>query len=139
MAEREKEGILPLQRIGDVRSELSGFNFEELTFLAEQRRADMFVTVSTYKAKADEEDAIIALHEDWQRHQQPNAGGYLSGELLRNVRASREFIAIMRFESQEAAQVLANDPEQEAWYRRVVSLMEHMPTRTEYTSEWQTT
>ncbi len=46
----------------------------------------MFVTMSTYKAKAGEEDAIIALHEDWQRHQQSRAKGYLSGELLRNVR-----------------------------------------------------
>lgn len=99
----------------------------------------MFVTVSTYEAKADEEDAIIALHEDWQRHQQPRTRGYLSGELLRNVEASHKFIVIMRFESREYAQALANDPEQEAWYRRVVSLMEHMPIRTEYTSEWQTT
>lgn len=96
----------------------------------------MFVTVSTYKAKAGEEDAIIALHEDWQRHLQPHARGYLSGELLRNIMDSREFIAIMRFENQEAAQALTNDPEQDAWYQRVVSLTENVPTLTEYTSEW---
>jgi hypothetical protein len=35
----------------------------------------MFVTVSTYRAKAGEEDAIIALHEDWQRNQRPRARG----------------------------------------------------------------
>ena len=138
MPEREKEGILQLQRTGDVRSESSEFSSEELALLAGQRRADMFVTVSTYKAKAGEEDAIIALHEDWQRHQQPHARSYLSGELLRNVMTSREFVAIMRFENQEAAQALANDPERETWYRRLVSLTEHMPNRTEYTSEWQT-
>src|ERR1700720_1997786 len=83
-----------------------------------KRSAEMFVTLSTYLARQGEEDAVIALHEAWQRHQQPHAGGYLSGELLRNVEASREFIAIMRFESQEAAQVLANDPDRETWYRR---------------------
>ena len=44
----------------------------------------MFVTVSMYRAKAGEEDAIIALHEDWQRTLQSKARGYLSGELLRN-------------------------------------------------------
>jgi antibiotic biosynthesis monooxygenase (ABM) superfamily enzyme len=115
----------------------SEFNYEELAFLAEQRRAEMFVTVSTYKAKAGEEDAIIALHEAWQRHQQPDARDYLSGELLRNVKASREFIAIMRFESQEAAQALTNDPKREAWYQRLVSLTEDAPIHTEYTSEWQ--
>ena len=97
----------------------------------------MFVTVSTYKAKAGEEDAIIALHEDWQRHQQSRAKGYLSGELLRNVEGDREFIAIMRFESQEAALALTNDPERKAWYQRLVSLTEDTPIRTEYTSEWQ--
>jgi len=97
----------------------------------------MFFTMSTYKAKAGEEDAIIALHEDWQHHQQPHARGYLSGELLRSVTASREFIAILRFESQEAAQTLTNDREREAWYQRLVSLTEDMPICTEWTSEWQ--
>ena len=96
----------------------------------------MFVTVSIYKAKAGEEDAVIALHEDWQRNQQAKAQGYLSGELLRNIQTPREFVAIMRFESQELARALANDREQDAWYRRVVSLPENVPVLTEYTSEW---
>ena len=97
----------------------------------------MFVTVSVYRAKAGEEDAVIALHEDWQRHQRPNARGYLSWELIRNGKASRECIAIMWFESQEAAQALTNDPEREVWYQRLESLTEDTPIRTEYTSEWQ--
>jgi antibiotic biosynthesis monooxygenase (ABM) superfamily enzyme len=97
----------------------------------------MFVTLSTYQARQGEEDAVIALHEAWQHHQQPHSGGYLSGELLRNVMASREFVAIMRFENQEAAQALANDPERVTWYRRLVSLTEGTSIRTEYTSEWQ--
>ncbi len=96
----------------------------------------MFVTVSRYRARAGEEDAIIALHEDWQRNQQRRTRGYLSGELIRSIRDSREFIALMHFESQEAAQLLANDPEHDAWYRRLVSLTEGMPTRTDYTGEW---
>ena len=96
----------------------------------------MFVTVSTYRAKAGEEDAIIALHEDWQRNMQPRVRGYLSGELLREAEDLREFIAIMRFESQESAHALTNDPEHDAWYWRVVSLTENVPTLTEYTSEW---
>jgi antibiotic biosynthesis monooxygenase (ABM) superfamily enzyme len=133
MSERVREDMLPLQRTPAMPL---GFNAEELVFLAEQRSAEMFVTVTTYKAKAGEEDAIIALHEAWQRHQQPHVRGYLSGELLRNVKDSREFIAIMRFETQEAAQALTNDPEREAWYQRVVSLTENVPTLTEYTSEW---
>jgi len=96
----------------------------------------MFVAVSIYRAKAGEEDAIIALHEAWQRHQQPRAKGYLSGELLRNTQAPREFVAIMRFENPAFAQALANDPERNAWYRRLVSLVENVPVLTEYTREW---
>ncbi len=96
----------------------------------------MFVTVSIYRAKAGEEDAVIALHEDWQRNQQARAQGYLSGELLRNTQAPREFVAIMRFENRVFAQTLANDPERNAWYRRLVSLIENVPVLTEYTREW---
>ena len=108
----------------------------ERAFLAEQRRAEMFVTVSMYRAKAGEEDAVIALHEDWQRNQQIRTQGYLSGELLRNTQAPREFVAIMRFENRAFAQALANDPERNAWYRRLVSLVENVPILTEYTCEW---
>ncbi len=97
----------------------------------------MFVTVFTYRAKAGEEDAIIALHEDWQRNQQLRAKGFLTGELLRNVEDPNEFIAIMHFKDQESAQLLADDLEQNAWYRRVASLTENRPMLTEYTSEWQ--
>jgi heme-degrading monooxygenase HmoA len=110
----------------------------ERELLGAKRRAEMFVTLSTYQARQGEEDAVIALHEAWQRHQQPHAKGYLSGELLRNVAASREFISIMRFEKREAAQALENDPDRRIWYRRLVSLTEGISIRTEYTSEWQT-
>jgi len=96
----------------------------------------MFVTISIYRAKAGEEDAVIALHEDWQHNQQARTQGYLSGELLRNIQTPREFVAIMRFENQALAQALANDPERNAWYRRLVSLVENVPILTEYTREW---
>jgi len=117
----------------------SQLHAEEPAFLAEQRRADMFVTVSTYKAKPAEEDAIIALHEAWQRHQQTQAKGYLSGELLRGINDSRQFITIMRFESQEFAHALTNDPEQKAWYQRLISLTESARGMDEYTHEWPLT
>src|SRR5947207_14404390 len=88
---------------------------KELAFLAEQRRAEMFVTVSIYRAKAGEEDAVIALHEDWQRNQQAKAQGYLSGELLRNIQTPRKFVAIMRLENRAYAHARAHTLEQNAW------------------------
>ena len=94
----------------------------------------MFVTIHKYQARAGEEDAIIALHENWQRTLQPRAEGYLSGSLLRNVENLQEFVSILYFESQEAAEGLANNPEQGAWYQRVVSLTDDMPTTIRYIS-----
>ena len=96
----------------------------------------MFVIVTTYCARVGEEDALIALHEDWQRNQQSKAQGYISGELLRNIQNSREFIALLHFESREFAQALANDPEYQSWSMRLTSLSEGMPVFTEYRSEW---
>lgn len=97
----------------------------------------MFVTISLYHAKAGEEDAVIALHEEWQRHLRPRVKGNLSAELLRNIDASHEFIAIMRYENQEAAHVLASDPDQGVWYQRLVSLTERAPVHAKYQSEWE--
>lgn len=96
----------------------------------------MFVTMSVYRARTGEEDAIVAIFENWQGDQQLRGKGYLSGELLRSVEDPRQFLAIMRFENREAALALANDPVQETWYQRVVSLTEHVPVLDEYTSEW---
>lgn len=97
----------------------------------------MFVTISTYQVRASDEDAIIALHEHWQNTLQPRAKGYLSGALLRNIENAREFVSIRYFESQEAAEGLANDPDQNAWHQRIVSLTEDKPVTTRYTCEWQ--
>lgn len=96
----------------------------------------MFVTISTFRSKVGEEDALIALHESWQRILQPQARGYISGELLRNIKDTSEFISIRRFVNQQSASELARNPEEDAWYRRVVSLTENTPTLKEYTTEW---
>ena len=42
----------------------------------------MFVCVATYRAKADEEDAIIALHENWELQRCIKADDTFSCELL---------------------------------------------------------
>jgi antibiotic biosynthesis monooxygenase (ABM) superfamily enzyme len=96
----------------------------------------MFVTVSTYQARAGEEDAIVALHENWQRTLQPKTVGYISGELLRNVANACEFMAIMRFERQEFFQELADTPDQQVWMQRLESLVEIAPVHRLYASEW---
>ena len=97
----------------------------------------MFVIVSTYRAKAGEEDAIIALHEDWERNQGSRAKTHLSWELLRRDEAPREFITIAHFTNKELAQAATSDLELDAWYGRLMSLVEGGVVSTDCTSEWQ--
>ena len=97
----------------------------------------MFITISTYFARAGEEDAIIALHEDLQRSQLSKVKDNISGELLRSIENPRRFVAIMHYESQESAQALANDPEHRSWFQRLVSLTENVPVPWDYQCEWQ--
>jgi antibiotic biosynthesis monooxygenase (ABM) superfamily enzyme len=105
--------------------------------IREESKGQIFVIVYTYRAKAGEEDAIIALHEDWQRSQRRKASAYLSWELLRKIEAPREFIAIARFANEELARTAENDLEQDAWYFRLMSLIEEGAVYTGCTSEWQ--
>ncbi|MGZ3630902.1 MAG: hypothetical protein ACXVDN_24995 [Ktedonobacteraceae bacterium] len=96
----------------------------------------MFVIVSTYRAKIGEEDAIIALHEDWQRKQSLNVKVYISWELFRNIDTPYEFIVIKQFESEELARAMTDDLNQDDWYSRLVSLLEQVPEDTRCISEW---
>ncbi len=95
----------------------------------------MFITVHIYRARAGEEDAIIALHEDWARNYHP--AGYVSGELLADIHDPRTFVDIARYESEAAARALANDPEHAAWCRRLVSLTEAEPAFTVCHNVWR--
>ena len=97
----------------------------------------MFITISTYQARDGEEDAIIALHEEWQRSQLLKVKGKTSGELLRSIENPRSFVAIMHYEGQESAQALANNPEHQVWLQRLLSLTEIIPALTEYLCEWE--
>ena len=97
----------------------------------------MFVTVFTYRAKPGQEAEIVALHEDWQRNRLHSAPGYLSGELLRGIKDPQQFVTIARFESQAASEAIANDPQQDAWYRRLTSMTEAEPVFLDCLSAWR--
>ncbi|MBU1879533.1 MAG: antibiotic biosynthesis monooxygenase [Chloroflexi bacterium] len=99
----------------------------------------MFITVYTYRARAGEEDAIIALHEDWARRYTHRSAGYVSGELLTDIRDPQTFVDITRYENEAAARALDTDSEHAAWYRRLASLTETEPAGTAYHSTWRET
>ena len=97
----------------------------------------MFVTVFSYRAKSGQEQAVIALYDEWERDLLPRMKGFVSGELLRDLRDARSFISVARFESAEAANAVADAPAQDAWYRRLVALTEQEPVFTDCDIEWR--
>ena len=97
----------------------------------------MFVVISTYRAKVGEEDAIIALHENWQGKQALKNKAFISWKLLRKVGAPREFIDIAHFENEESARAMMNHLHQDAWYLRLQSLAEEGMVSTDCNCEWQ--
>jgi quinol monooxygenase YgiN len=97
----------------------------------------MFVVVCTYRARVGEEDAVVALHEDWQRTLRSRAAGYLSGELLHSVQDSHAFIAVLRYEDEASARAVMADPEHVAWQHRLASLTEVGLTCDECRCAWQ--
>ena len=96
----------------------------------------MYVVISTYRAKEGEEDAIIAMHEDWQSSRGRRAKICLSWELFRKIEDPREFIAIAHYASEELAQAAARVLERDAWCDRLMSLVEG-PVQVGYTREWR--
>ncbi len=97
----------------------------------------MFVSVYSYRARPGEEDAVVALYEDWQRTRRDRAVGFVDGQLLRTADDPRAFIAVARFESEAAARASARDSDQDAWFRRLVSLCESKPVFTDCQVAWQ--
>ena len=97
----------------------------------------MFVVISTYRAKVGEEDAIVALHENWRGKQGSQTKTYISWKLLSKIGAPREFIDIAHFENEELARAMMNDLHQDAWYLRLQSLVEEGSISTDCKCEWQ--
>lgn len=96
------------------------------------------MTILTFRARSGEEDAVVALHEDWEHHRRQRANGYLSGQLLIDKGDPRSFIVITHYAHQAAAQAALCDPEHDAWYRRLASLAEGEPSRMDCRLAWQT-
>ncbi len=97
----------------------------------------MFITVFSYRAKAGQEQAVIALYDEWERDLLPKMKGVISGELLRDLRDPCRFISLVRFESAQAAKAVAEAAEQGVWYRRLVNLTEQEPVFTDCDIEWR--
>jgi quinol monooxygenase YgiN len=96
----------------------------------------VYVTLTSGRARPHEDDAIIALHEDWALRRSGDAG-LLSSEILVDPADPRTFIAISHFVNQAAAERSLSDPEHTAWRRRLASLSEAHLTQRDWVSQWR--
>jgi hypothetical protein len=84
----------------------------------------MFVQV--VRAKVKDAEAFRSQIDTWQRELKPGAKGYLGS--TGGVADDGTSIAVIRFESEEAARANSDRPEQSAWFSETSKLFDGAPT-----------
>ncbi|HVM40792.1 MAG TPA: hypothetical protein VM618_08460 [Acidimicrobiia bacterium] len=84
----------------------------------------MFVQI--IRGHTAQPEALRRHLEKWEEELEPGAPGWLG--VTEGVTDDGEFIALARFESEEAARQNSGRPEQDEWYREMVSLLDGDPT-----------
>jgi hypothetical protein len=84
----------------------------------------MFVQV--IQGQASDADAVRSALEAWQRDLAPGAAGWLGS--TGGITDDGRMIALVRFESAQAAQRNSDRPEQDAWWSAVSRLFTGEPT-----------
>jgi hypothetical protein len=96
----------------------------------------MFVIVAIYRARDNDEDAIIALHEDKIQRRDFDPRCYHSWQLFRKSDEPQAFISIAQFADEQLMVDATKDLEKDGWYNRLVSLMEGTPINGSYKVVW---
>jgi hypothetical protein len=85
----------------------------------------MYGTVFRLQPKIGTEDEVVRLVEQWGRDRGPKVKGFRSSYLY--SLDSGGMVGVAVFDSKEAYQANAEDPEQDRWYRRLRELLESDP------------
>ena len=83
----------------------------------------MYGTIGIFKIQPGSEDAAIDYSNSWWRDRAPKVKGAVAGSLHRNGSNPSEFILSVVFESKEAYEANAADPEQDKWYQGLRALL----------------
>lgn len=87
----------------------------------------MFGTIARMRPKTGRQADVIRLFDEWGRERGPRVPGALGGYLMRPLNLPNELIAVPIFADRATYEANANDPEQDAWYRRLRELLEEDP------------
>ena len=81
----------------------------------------MYGTVALVYPKPDKEQELFALVEKWWTERRPKVQGAVSSTLSRQDINPGELLLAVIFESKEAYEANANDPEQNAWFQQMMA------------------
>jgi hypothetical protein len=91
--------------------------------------AQGYGTIYRMRPKPGAEPQVVALLEEWERDHKPKVRGAVGGYLFKPDKQSGELIGVAIFRDRESYTGNANNPEQDAWYRR---LREHLQADPEW-------
>ena len=86
-------------------------------------------TIYRMRVKPGAEAEVVALLDEWERERKPKARGAVGGYLFKPDRRAGELIGVAVFRDRESYRANGEDPEQDAWYRR---LREHLEADPEW-------
>jgi hypothetical protein len=87
-----------------------------------------FGTIGRYRPKPGHEEQLRALTEEWDRTMRPTIPGLVAGVRGRPAGRPGEMISVILTQDEATYRAFANNPEQDAWYRRLVEHLETEPT-----------
>lgn len=85
----------------------------------------MYGTIFHMRPKAGNEQDIVRLMEQWDRERRPKVKGAIGSYMFRLDKGG--LMGVAMFDSKENYMANAQDPEQDAWYRRLRELLEADP------------
>lgn len=79
----------------------------------------MFGTVARMQILPGHEEEVRQLAAEWGRERAPRVNGFVAAYVLWPEKGSNEVLNIAIFRDRETYFANANDPTQDAWYRRL--------------------
>ena len=79
------------------------------------------------KAKPRKRNAVVRHFEKWEREQRRHAPGARGGVIVGGYDDPNELMGVVRWDTKRGYFANANRPQQDAWYRELLELLEGEP------------
>lgn len=87
----------------------------------------MFGTVAHMRSKPGQEQTVVELAKEWERERAPKIRGVIGNYIYQCEQHPGEYILVALFEDRATYMANAQDPEQDAWYRKLRAALESDP------------